>query len=118
METCELARQLTEIYECEENWHRARLSHEEALDYHKKILESGNCITLCDEDKLIGYVEFYVTHGVCYVQNLFIRVAYRNTKAIRMIKNRLFQVIGKCRVIVGDRNKNATRYPEYALRRI
>jgi len=112
-----LAEQLTKIYlECED-WHERKLSEEEANRYHETILRNGNCITVEDKGNLVGYCEYYVNHGICYIKNLFIRRDYRNGKVIRMMKRRLFEIIGKGRILIGDRNKNNKRYSEVAIRR-
>lgn len=111
-----LAEQLTEIYEKHETWHSNKLSHEDAIKYHQTILDSGNCITVSDGEILVGYCEYYLSHGVCYIQNLFIRKEYRLGKAILLMKRRLFQVCDGAKIFIGDRNKFNKRYTELSIR--
>jgi ribosomal protein S18 acetylase RimI-like enzyme len=112
-----LAEQLTDIYEKKEDWHKTRLSHEEAVKYHQERLDWGNIITVSDGNTLAGYLEFYIRHGVCYIHNLFILPEYRRGIVAKMIKRRLFEVAKGCKVFFGERNKHAQRYPELQTRR-
>jgi hypothetical protein len=111
-----LAEQLTDIYEKKEDWHKTRLSHEEAVKYHQERLDSGNIITVSDGNILAGYLEFYIRHGVCYIHNLFILPEYRRGIVAKMIKRRLFEVSKGCKIFFGERNKAGVRYPEFKTR--
>jgi len=110
--------QLTEIYLNEETYYKEKMSKEEADEHHRRMLNSGQIITVSDGDNLIGYVEFSTDHGCCFINDLFIRPAHRRSKVIWMLKKRLFEVCGKCTVYFGERNKHDNRYPESQLRRI
>lgn len=52
--------QLTHIYETQEEWHKNRLSHEEANAYHERLLVNGNILTYIIKDEIIGYLEFWL----------------------------------------------------------
>ncbi len=55
--------QLTSIYHNLEHWHKAKLSVEQADEYHERLLLNGNIITYVVKDELIGYLEFWrLTH--------------------------------------------------------
>ena len=126
-----LAEQLTNIYLREENWHDTKLSKEDAINYHERIIFSGNCITVEDGDFLVGYCEFWrinyeqfgriicgerfsaltenITNGyIAYVANTFIRVDYRNGKVYKMLRDRFFEANRDCQYFVGEaRRKKA-----------
>ena len=110
--------QLLDFYYDEkyEFWHKERLSRIEAWKYHEDKLRRGELITISDGELLVGYVEFTINNGCCFVNNLFIRSEYRNKKAIWMLKKRLFEVCRKVKVYLGERNKFNKRYPEAQLR--
>lgn len=100
-----------------EPWNDTKLTDTELNEYHKKAIAQGSIITVSDGDYLVGYVEFYLNEGVCYIYNLFIREEYRCKKAIWMLKHRLFQVCGKCKIYLGERNKLGSKYTEAQIRR-
>lgn len=54
-----IAEKLTEIYYKLENWHKSKLSKEDANQYHERLLMSGNIITYVKEGELIGYLEYF-----------------------------------------------------------
>lgn len=107
---------LWEIYQLE-NWHETRLTKEEADKYHKEMLEAGRIITVSDRDSVIGYVEFLLNNGCCFVNNLFIRQEYRNREVIWMLRRRLYEVCGNAKIYLGSRLKNNKRFSEVQLRR-
>jgi hypothetical protein len=102
----DLVEELVKVYEQEEWWHKKRLSHEEAVEYHSKIIRDGNCITVCDGNILVSYCEFFKAHGVCYVKNLWVRENYRLGRAIQQMKKRLFEVCKDCKIFLGERQKH------------
>ncbi len=111
--------ELTSIYLNEETHYaqEKKMSKEEADRHHKIMLESGRIITVSDNNLLVGYVEFFIEHGCCFINDLFIRSAYRRTRVIWMLKRRLFEVCGKNKVYFGERNKFNKRYAEVQLRK-
>lgn len=114
--TSELAKQLTDIYLTEEDWHQERMGREEAFLYHLSILQNSQCLTVTDGEILSGYCEFYVSNGVCFVANLFIRKQYRHGRTIKLIKNKLFEVAKGAKIFMGERNKFNRKFPEVQLR--
>jgi len=93
------------------------MSKEEADKHHEEMLKSGRIITVSDGDILAGYVEFSIEHGVCFINDLFIRPAYRGREVIWMMYKRLREVY-KGKIYLGERNKHGLRYPEVQLRRL
>lgn len=106
-----LAEQITDIYLEHEFWHKEKLTREESIQYHQRLLTNGNIITISNGQELVGYVEFERDPWICYIKNLFILPAYRNGPAIWQIKRRLFEVC-KGKIFKGERNKNGQRYEE------
>jgi len=113
----DLVDQLWDLYDKEEYYGENKLSKEEADKHHKAMLESGRIITVSDGNLLVGYVEFFIEHGCCFINDLFIRTAYRRTRVIWMLKRRLFDICGKGKVYFGERNKFHKRYAEVQLRK-
>lgn len=107
---------LWELYQLED-WHESKLSRSDADAYHQRLLDEGRIITVSNGEELVGYVEYIKEHGVCYIQNLYIRSEYRLGKVARMLKRRLFEATKGFRVYTGDRNKFKKRYAEFQLRR-
>lgn len=114
-----LAEQLTDIYLNEEDYYAQseKMSREEAQAHHEAMLRAGQIITVADHGVLAGYVEFSMHHGCCFINDLFIRPAYRRGRVIWMLKKRLMELCGPGRVLLGERNKFGTRYPEFKLRK-
>jgi len=115
-----LVKQLNEIYLYEEDYYEEKFSEEEITKHHEKMLEAERIIFVEDGDRIAGYVEFFINNGCCFINDLFIRPAYRNTKVIWMLKTKLFEACGKSRVYFGERYryKLKKRFPETQLRRI
>lgn len=93
------------------------MSENEADSHHEKALKEGRIITICDGDILAGYVEFSFTNGVCFINDLFIRPIYRNSRAIWKMKRRLLEICKGAKILLGERNKFGKRFPEFKLRR-
>ena len=109
-----LVDQLWELYE-REDWHNERLTRKEADEYHQNLLDMGRIITVQDGNRLVAYVEFSWEHGICEINNLFIRPEYRGGRIIRMMKKRL-EALTNFKVVMGDRNKFGKRFNEFQLR--
>jgi hypothetical protein len=114
-----LAEQLTRIYHESETWHKIKLDEESSNEYHRKLLEQGNIITITKGDLLVGYVEFWrisyeqfgriicgepfsalcedVVHGnIAYVANTFILPEYRKGKVYKMLRDRFLETNKMC----------------------
>lgn len=127
-----LAEQLTEFYLNYETTHRQKLTREEAIKYHQKLLDLGNIITVSDGDILCGYVEFWrltfeqfgriicgepfsafnedvQTGYIAYVGDVYIRPSYRRGSVIKMLRNRFVEANRACTFFVGEakRKKSA-----------
>lgn len=115
-----LVQQLNKIYLEEEDYYETKFSEEEITKHHEECLKAGRIITVSDKDTLVGYVEFSISNSCCFINDLFIKPAYRRTKVIWMLRNRLFEICGKTKVYFGERYKHKLkkRYPETQLRRL
>lgn len=121
--------QLIDIYQNHENWHRKKLSVEDSTEYFIRLLSSGNIIIFMDDDKLCGYVEFWritpeqfrkvldkdfyvfdenITDGsICYISALFVHKKYRNSIAIKYLKQIFRNINRDCSYFIGhETNRN------------
>lgn len=118
--------QITFIYLNCENWHKSKLSEQEANLYHERLLVNGNIMTYVKDGALRGYIEFWrisaeqlgriiigdpiltdiedITNGqIAYIANMWIDPEYRNGEAFEMlgsmflIKNKDASVFVACR---------------------
>ena len=112
-----------------EYWHKCKLPKEEADKYHQKLLDSGNIITVTDNDTLCGYVEYWrltyesfgriicgepfsamqedvQTGWIAYVANTFILPDYRRGKVSRILRDRFIEVNKSCRYFVGEARRH------------
>ena len=128
----DIPNELNKIYFNHENWHSSKLSEQAAYDYHRKLLEQGNILTVSDGEVFCGYVEFWritylqfgliicgeqfsaldqdVLHGnIAYVANTFIYPEYRKGTVYKMLRNKFFEVNKHCTHFVGEarRKKSA-----------
>jgi hypothetical protein len=101
----EILTQLGDIYFNLETYREERLSAIEIWQYHERKLLGGELITVADGDLLVGYVEFHVEAGCCFIENLFVREGYRRGKASWLMKRRLFEVCKGAKVFLGDRQR-------------
>lgn len=123
--------QLTEIYLHEEDWHKEKLSKEEADRYHEVMLSNGNIITVSDGDILCGYVEYWrvsfeqfgriicgepfssihenVQNGqIAYLANTYIRPEYRHGKVYKLLRARFLEVNKLCTHFCGEARRLPT----------
>lgn len=120
-----LVDQLVLMYITKETWHRDKLEHDLAHAYFTHLLNIGNIITVCVGDKLVGYCEFWrvnyqqwgrivcdekfsamyedVSHGqIAYLANIYIEEDHRDSKVIKMLRDRFFEVNKLCTHFVGE----------------
>lgn len=57
--------QLTKIYLTKEDWHKIKLTEEQANEYHERLMINGNILTYIVKGELIGYLEWW---GINYEQ--------------------------------------------------
>lgn len=114
-----LAEQLSHVYLEKETWHRSKLSWEDAVEYHQRLLDRGNIITVQDNERLVGYAEIWrlndeqlervlgggtlaadaedVQTGChAYVANIYIEPEYRHGEVFKLLKRRFFELCGDC----------------------
>lgn len=117
--------QLSLIYLELEHWHKEKLTYEESLSYFDHMLNSGNIITVCDGDFVVGYVEFWrinyeqlgrlmcgeglaaqaediTTGNIAYVANIYILEHYRNAGVFKMLLSRFRIVNDLCTHFCGE----------------
>ena len=123
--------QLVDVYFKEETWHKNKLDHEEAIKYHTRMLDNGNIICYLEDDKLLGYVEFWrinyeqfgrlvchapfsgyledVTSGnIAYVANTWIHKDHRFTNVYKEMKKLFFKENSHCDYYVGEAIRKKT----------
>ena len=123
--------QLMNIYLNKEDWHRTKLSPEEAKKYFKRLVDKGSILWQTENGKVIGYVEYWklnlpqfrkvlinnfsayledIQHGyICYVANVWVDEDHRNSGVLKVLKNRLFENNKDCLYFVGEAVKQGRR---------
>ena len=124
--------QLTYIYLQHEDWHERKLDYGQAILYHDTLINSGNIIVIRDGEKVIGYAEFWrltfeqfgrvicgepfsamqedvQTGQIAYLANVFVYTEYRKGKAIKMMRERFYDINRLCTHFCGEarRKKSA-----------
>lgn len=117
--------QLVDIYLKEEWWHNTKLSYDEAVKYHQKMLDRGNIITYEEKGEVLGYVEVWkltfeqfgriicgaefnpfdedTTSGyVAYVANIWVHPQQRDSIVIKILRTKFFTYCFKCGYFVGE----------------
>ena len=68
-----IAEQLTEIYEKEEWWHKARMSHEQAIRYHDSEYSKGNIYVYKEDGEVLGYYQRAFNDDKCFLMNVWVK---------------------------------------------
>ena len=129
MDLTNILNQLVRIYYEEENWHTNKLPKEEAIKYHKEILDRGKIIFCADNSGVVNaYVEWWnlnhkqlkkvmfgkihigednIDEGdICYVANVWVDEKYRNGELFEKMKKKLFELNRHCSYFLGEESKN------------
>ena len=127
-----MVEQLVNIYYQEEWWHKSRISREEAYKYHKKLLDQGNIILYVEEEKVVGYAEFWrvnyhqwgrmvcgetlsgylenITDGnICVVHNVWIKKDAQRGKVFKDMMRRFYALNSHCDYYVGHALRKRTQ---------
>ena len=101
--------QFIDIYLFKEGWHKNKLPKEEARKYFETMFKRGSSLYETEKGKVIGYIEFWKVSlpqleriilkdfcvyeeepsgDICYIANLWIDEEHRNTKTIKLLKNK------------------------------
>jgi len=127
-----LIEQLVRVYYEEEPWHRTRMSWEEAVNYHTKLVEDGSILCYTELGVLLGYVEVWrinfeqfgrlickcpfsayledVKSGnIAYVANVWVDKKFRRTAVIKMLKLMFFKYTKDCEYFVGEALRKKTQ---------
>ncbi len=120
-----------------EPWHKNKLSYEEAVEYHNRLLLQGNIIYSILDDKLEGYIEvwkidykqlgrlicaskFYVydeniTDGnVAYIANMWIK----NEETRKILFKEFFYKFGECEFLAGERTNRNNAFKVYNMDKV
>jgi ribosomal protein S18 acetylase RimI-like enzyme len=127
----DIIKQLLDIYYNEEFWHRNKMPYQTAYSYHKTMFDKGNIIVNVQDEKVLGYVEFWLINeeqlshilddgkfcgdtedtengDICYVANMWIDPQYRNNGIIKQFKREIFTKY-KGKIYTGEEVKNNNR---------
>jgi hypothetical protein len=124
-----IAEQITDIYLEKEDWHEKKLSRDEAIKYHKRLIEKGAIAYEAKGDKVVGYMEVWrinakqlnrikhhepfsaVTEDVNkgtigFLANVWIDEKYRNNEVAKDFKKIWDDKTHNCNLLAGmKRNK-------------
>ena len=127
-----LIEQLNDVYYKEEWWQ----SHKETwcgiTNYHQAMLDKGNLIVYVEDEKLLGYCEFWrinfeqfgrlvchedfiapfedTTSGkICYLANTWIDPLHRRTNVYKELRNRFFKLNYHCDYFTGETKRKRTQ---------
>ena len=118
--------QLLNIYYSKEEWHKNKLSLDEARKYFETLLNKGNIIVFLNEEKVLGYVEFWCVnlhqlqkikdnqsfyigeedtqHGnICYIHNIWVDESCRGNGVLKHLKFDIKDKIKHCDYFAGRR---------------
>ena len=124
--------QLVKVYFDEEWWHTKRMCYDDAVKYHKKMLEQGAIIPYTQMGVLLGYIEVWrvnfeqfgrlicdapfsafnedvVNGNIAYVANIWIDKKFRNTSVMKAIKLVFFKRHFNCDYFVGEAMRKRTQ---------
>lgn len=129
----EMAEQLVNIYYKYEHWQAdTRMGREDALLYHRTMLERGVIRVLTDGKVVCGYLEVWrldwsqlgrllcgqpfcsmqedvLSGPVAWVANIFVLPDYRHGRVIRQLKKMFLEQHGGCTNFAGDKVKRGAR---------
>lgn len=120
-----LVGELLRVYYEEETWHKNKLSKEEAIKYHNRLIEKDAIIYRFCEGRLLGYLEVWrldfakfgrlicegtlsayledIEHGnIAYLANIWIDKKFRNSNMIRDFRTEFFVKYADCDYFVGE----------------
>lgn len=103
-----LEEQIAELYLAHADWAVEKMPYEKAVKYFRDVLKCGRLISISDGDKLIGYGEFRVDTGVCFIDEVIILPEYRGGRAIWKMTRRLKELTN-AKVFLGERFRNNSR---------
>lgn len=129
----DVVNQFVRIYEEKEDWHDKKLPHEEAVKYHKEILDKGHVIFCTDIQGVVtGYCEWWnlehkqlkkimcgsihisednIEKGdICYVANVWIDEKYRDGELFKKMKKKLFELNKHCTYFLGEESRRDKRF--------
>ena len=113
-----IVEQLVDIYEKEETWHTSRMTHEEAIQYHKERYDKGDIEVYVENGEVLGYYERYILWNVCILYNAWIRKDQRWGKAYRELRRRFFSTLPKnVESIIGEKQKLGGKLMKAVIRR-
>jgi len=127
-----IAEQITDIYLNEEYWHEKKLTREEAIRYHKRLIEKGAIYYHEENEKVVGYMECWrinakqlnrikhhesfsaisedINNGtIGFLANVWINKQYRNNEVAKDFKKFWDKKTYNCNLIAGMRKNKELR---------
>lgn len=127
----DIIEELIRIYETEEQWHKTKLSREEARKYFQTVLKKGRILWYMDRGNLVAYVESWrvnyeqlgriickapfsayledvETGAIAYLANTWIHKDYRRTNVYRLMRDIFMEQNRDCEYYVGDARRKRT----------
>lgn len=115
---------LNKCYREEQPWQEFYMSDEDAKVYFLKMIERGNIISICDQDELLGYCEFWrlnfeqfgrlvcnapfytleetTENGpICFVANVWIKEHCRKGLIFKALEELFFKMNNSCDYYAG-----------------
>ena len=123
---------LADCYLNHQPWQEFYMPRQDAIGYFLKMIDRGNIISICDEDNLLGYMEFWrlnyeqigrlmchapfwtyeenTTDGnLCYVANIWIKPERRQGQVFKAIEQIFFNINHSAEYYCGFANRKKTK---------
>lgn len=120
-----IVEQLVDIYYREEWWQSHSMTREQAIRYHRKMIETGNLVYYEEDGKVLGYYEAWklnyeqfgriICHerftadgedvqsgNICYLANVWIDKNYRNSGVFKVLMHIFYRQNYHCEYYVGE----------------
>jgi hypothetical protein len=113
LEQKSIVEQLVAIYEKDEWWHVTRMSHDEAILYHRIRLDNGKIVVYLDKGEVLGYYEREIRGNECYLLNVFIKSNARRGEVWKFLYKYFFATLPKgVTKVSGDKQKIGGKHIE------
>jgi len=98
--------QLTEIYEKYETWHKNKMPHEQAIEYHRDKYEKGNIYVYEVNGIVLGYYERYVVGTACFLYTVWVKPSKLRGKVFKELRHHFFSTLpSNVSSVFGERAK-------------
>ena len=127
-----LSELLTDCYLTQQPWQEFFMPREDAIQYFEAMIRRGNIIAYHDQNKLLGYVEFWhinfeqfgrlvakapfftleedTEHGnLCFVANVWIKPDFRRGMVFKALELLFFKMNNRCEYYCGTALRKRTQ---------